>query len=109
MNWITLNAVEQLEEIKQSGAYSVIFKHSTRCSISVMAKRSFEQDGADIPHNVPVYYLDLLSYRDISNKTAVLFQVHHQSPQMLLIKDGECIYESSHGEISVEDLLEQMN
>ncbi|SMO40880.1 bacillithiol system redox-active protein YtxJ [Solitalea koreensis] len=109
MNWINLDAVEQLEEIKQSNAYSVIFKHSTRCSISVMAKRSFEQYGADIPHNVPVYYLDLLSYRDISNKTAELFQVHHQSPQMLLIKDGECIYESSHGEISVDDLLEQMN
>jgi bacillithiol system protein YtxJ len=109
MNWIHLNAVEQLEDIKKSASYTVIFKHSTRCSISVMAKRSFEQDAVDIPDGTPVYYLDLLSYRDISSKTAEIFQVHHQSPQMLLIKDGECVYESSHNEISVDDLLEQMN
>jgi bacillithiol system protein YtxJ len=55
-----------------------------------------------------LYYLDLISYRDISNAIETTFKVHHESPQLLLIKDGECIYETSHSEISAEDLAEQI-
>lgn len=103
MTWIQLNSSEQLDQIKQTSGYSLIFKHSTRCSISMMAKRRFEMDWDSIPENTPLYFLDLLSYRELSNKIADVFQVHHQSPQMLLIKDGECILEASHGEISAEE------
>ena len=108
MNWIALTAEEQLQEIKKHQGYSIIFKHSTRCSISLFAKRRFEGDWAELPEKTSVYYLDLLTYRPISTMIAEMFQVHHESPQLLLIKDGECIYESSHGEISVEDAVEQM-
>jgi bacillithiol system protein YtxJ len=65
-------------------------------------------DWTFLPDNVPVYFLDLISYRDISNTVADIFRVHHESPQLLLIKDGECIYETSHGEISMEDAVEQI-
>jgi bacillithiol system protein YtxJ len=108
MNWIPLENLEQLSNIANAQGYSVIFKHSTRCSVSMMAKKRFEFDWAAIPEGTPVYFLDLISYRDVSNKIAEQFQVHHESPQMLLIKNGECIYETSHGEISAEDLAEQI-
>lgn len=108
MNWIDLNSQEQLQNIVDAGAYSVIFKHSTRCSVSMMAKRRFEHDWDSIPEGTPLYYLDLISHRDISNAIADKFNVHHESPQLLLIKDGECIYETSHSEISAEDLAEQI-
>lgn len=109
MNWIELNTQAQLQQIVDAEGYSVIFKHSTRCSVSSMAKRRFEQDWEDIPEGTPVYYLDLISYRDISNAIATTFNIHHESPQLLLIKEGECIYESSHSEISVEELVEQIH
>lgn len=108
MKWIALETQQQLEEIKSSGQPSIIFKHSTRCSISLMAKRKFELDWDSIPENVTLYFLDLLRFRDVSNAVAELFEVHHQSPQLLLIKDGECIYETSHGEISAEETAEQL-
>lgn len=108
MNWIPLTELDQLQTIKASAGASIIFKHSTRCSISMMAKKKFELEADAIPENVGVYYLDLLNYRDISNAIAELFQVHHQSPQLLLIKNGECTFEATHGEISAEEAAEQL-
>ncbi len=108
MDWIQLTNLEQLQEIKAASGYSAIFKHSTRCSISMMARKRFEFDGSAIPEGTPLYFLDLIAHREVSNAIADLFQVHHESPQLLLIKDGECIYETSHGEISAEEMAEQI-
>ena len=105
MNWIQLESTEQLNQIKQQQGYSLIFKHSTRCSISMMAKRRFELDWEDLPADMPLYFLDLIRYRDVSNQVAQIFQVHHESPQLLLIKDGECVLDQSHGAISVEEAV----
>ena len=91
MNWTPLESADQIEHIKQQQGYSLIFKHSTRCSISMMVKKRFEFDLDKIPENLPTYFLDLIRFRDLSNKVAADFQVYHESPQLLLIKDGECI------------------
>lgn len=108
MNWIQLNSYEQLQDIRAAKGYNVIFKHSTRCSISMMARKRFELNWEAIPDGTPLYFLDLLSYRVISNAISSEFNLHHQSPQLLLIKDGECIYEASHGEISADEMAEQI-
>ena len=105
MNWIPLDSTEQLESIKAAAGYSVIFKHSTRCSISMMAKKRVDMDLDDLPETVKPYFLDLLSHRNISGRIAELFDVHHESPQLLLIKDGECILDQSHGDIDIEETL----
>ena len=107
MNWISLIDEQQLEQIKEQSKQQpvVIFKHSTRCSISSMAKNRLEREKpAD---NVTFYYLDLIRYREISNKIAEEFHVHHESPQVLLIKNGECAYEESHNGINMADIAEQ--
>jgi bacillithiol system protein YtxJ len=109
MNWISLESVDQLNSIKQHEGYSLIFKHSTRCSISMMAKKRFELDWEDLPEDMPLYFLDLITYRDLSKQVAEIFQVHHESPQLLLIKDGECVLDQSHGEISVDEALSVLN
>lgn len=106
MNWKTLDNIDQLEQIAQLSHEKpcVIFKHSTRCSISSMAKLRLEDDW-DLPEEqVMPYYLDLIQYRPISNTIAERFEVFHESPQLLLIKDGECIYDESHLGISVAEL-----
>lgn len=104
MNWLPLNQEAQIPEIKNRSFQAVdavaIFKHSTRCHISSMAKKRLEHEW-DLPEDrLPVYYLDLIAFRNISNKIADEFAVHHESPQILLIKDGKCIYDASHGEIT---------
>ena len=107
MNWIPLTDVQQLDLIQQN-SYStpqVIFKHSITCSISKMALSRMER--AEAPENIQFYYLDLLNYRAISNAIAEKFKVFHESPQILLIKNGECIFDESHGGIQMEEILEQ--
>lgn len=105
MNWIPLENETQLSEIKQQAGYSIIFKHSTRCSISMMAKKRVDMDLDELPETVKPYFLDLIAYRDLSNKVAEIFQVHHESPQLLLIKDGECILDQSHGDITIDEVI----
>jgi len=104
-----LESADQLNSIKQHKGYSLIFKHSTRCSISMMAKRRFELDWEDLPQDMSLYFLDLINHRDLSGQVAQLFQVHHESPQLLLIKDGECILDQSHGAISVDEAMSVLN
>lgn len=103
MNWIPLDRTEQLEEIREKSGYSIIFKHSTRCSISLMAKKHFEAEWDLLSPHTTVYFIDVLNARAVSTAAAEQFNVRHESPQLLLIKDGECIYDSSHGEISAAD------
>ncbi len=107
MNWNELTDMAQLDAIVEESKTQpvVIFKHSIRCSISTMAKGRLER--SEEPQGVKFYYLDLINHRDISNKVAELFSVHHESPQILLIKNGECTYEESHNGISMEEIEEQ--
>ena len=109
MNWTSLESAEQINAIKNQEGYSVIFKHSTRCSISMMVKKRFELDWDKLPGNLPLYFLDLIKYRDLSAQIASDFIVHHESPQMLVIKDGECVLDLSHGEVSVEEAMSVMS
>lgn len=109
MKWIPLEKIEQLQEIKTTPGYSILFKHSTRCGISMMVKKKFEHDWDMLPEHTPVYFLDLINYREISAAIAEQFHVPHESPQLLLIKDGECVYDASHGEISVEETVFHIN
>ena len=105
MNWHPINSLEQLEHIKSASYITpqVIFKHSTTCSISRMALDRFER--AATPEKVDFHYLDLLNYKAISNEIASFFQVHHESPQVILIKNGECIYDESHYGIMMDELI----
>ncbi|MEY4459373.1 MAG: hypothetical protein RIT38_578 [Bacteroidota bacterium] len=105
MNWKALDDMEQLESIKAASYTTpqVIFKHSTTCSISKMALDRFERAAA--PENVDFHYLDLLKHRPISAAIAEKFQVFHESPQVLLIKQGECIYDESHYGIMMDELI----
>lgn len=104
--WNDLTGIPQIDTLKAATGYSLIFKHSTRCAVSAMAKRAFERDWDTIPPQVNFYFLDLISHRDVSAYIAEIFQVHHESPQLLLIKDGECILDASHSDISAEEVTE---
>ncbi len=111
MNWLTLTKEEELEMIKTLSSTSsvIIFKHSTRCSISDSALGRLERNWKETEmEGVKPYYLDLLSYRSISAKIENVFGVPHESPQVLLIKNGKCIYHASHIEIDYNEIKKRI-
>ena len=105
MEWKELTEQFQLEQLKtQSEDQPVlIFKHSTRCSISRFALKQFENEF-DLQDKIITYYLDLLNHRDISNEIAFQFNVQHQSPQILLLKNRVVVYHTSHENIDATEL-----
>lgn len=106
LNWLPLTSIEQLEKIKQQSKTETvfIFKHSTRCGISSMVLKQFEKLFSEEHQHLKVYYLDLLNYRNISDEIGYTFQVMHQSPQLLIIKNSVSIYDAAHYDIIQTDL-----
>lgn len=106
MNWITITSEDQVKKIKEKSFQrtQVIFKHSTRCSISALAKSRL--DKSQPAGEIDFYYLDLIRYRSISNMVAEVFNIYHESPQVLVIKNGACVYDESHLGISMNDIVQ---
>lgn len=109
MEWKKLKTESDLVEISKRSKEKpqVIFKHSTRCGISSMAKNRLERGGS--PQGLDFHFLDLLAHKPLSNKIATHFSVHHESPQVLIIKNGECVYDESHGGITMDEIIDQVN
>ena len=109
MNWNHLTDSAQLEVIKQESFSKkvIIFKHSTRCPISrtVLDRLQRNWKEEEMQKTKP-YYLDLLSFRDISNKIAEDFGIIHESPQIIIIENGKSVYDTSHLDISYQHLRE---
>ena len=110
IEWNDLTDLKQLEEIAEESVETsvIIFKHSTRCSISRMALKNFEREYNIQEDSAKPYFLDLLEHRDISNAIASQFNVEHQSPQLLLIKDGKVVYHTSHSDIDAEAVKDKI-
>ena len=108
LSWIAITSLDQLLQIKEQSKTipAIIFKHSTRCVISRMVLREFESSFAEHQLSVSLYILDLLTYREISNEIVSEFQVFHQSPQLIVIKNGEVIYHASHNDINSNNIKE---
>jgi bacillithiol system protein YtxJ len=108
MQWKQLTSEEQLSGLIEHSKElpQVIFKHSTRCSISSVAFQRV--DKAKQPAATEFFLLDVLTHRALSLKIAERFGVNHESPQVLVIKNGECVYDDSHLGISMQDIAQQV-
>jgi len=107
VNWFEIESEVDLDQLQKNSfdKPQIIFKHSTRCSISAMAKGRL--DSAPDSDALAFHYLDLIQYRALSNEIADRFHIAHQSPQALLIKNGECVLELSHWDIRYDELLSE--
>ncbi|MEQ6118561.1 bacillithiol system redox-active protein YtxJ [Reichenbachiella sp. MALMAid0571] len=111
MNWKKLTEVEALEEIKSKSFDNpiLIYKHSTRCSVSSMVLNRLERSWDDQEmQNIEIYFLDLIAHRDVSNQIESVFGISHESPQILLISSGKCVYNASHMGISYRELKNEL-
>ena len=102
LSWTPLISVEEINTIRKISKIQaiLIFKHSTSCGISRMVMKQFESLFNEENKHLKVYYLDLLNFREVSSKLSEVFQVIHQSPQLLVIKNGISVYDKSHYEIT---------
>lgn len=105
-DWTILEQTGQLQAIAEQSFEKpqVLFKHSTRCGISSMAKHQLEHDWNFDADDFDMYYLDLIAHRDVSNQIADQFGVRHQSPQLIIIHQGKAVYDTSHHAISAARL-----
>ncbi|WP_309613019.1 bacillithiol system redox-active protein YtxJ [Flavobacterium sp.] len=105
VGWRQLTDLGQLNEIIAESTVKpvLVFKHSTRCGVSRMVLKQFENEF-DLHEKITPYFLDLLEHRDVSNEIASRFGVFHQSPQLIVIKDGKALFNDSHGSIDAGKL-----
>lgn len=108
MKWNILTTEEELDYLlkKSNTKPQLIFKHSTRCSVSSVVRKRLE--SAEAPEHIDFHFLDLLAHRSLSNKIAEGLKVYHESPQVLLLQNGECIYDESHMAIRMNDILNEV-
>ena len=111
LNWKVLQTEEALEALTKTSEEKpvIIFKHSTSCSISAMAKNRLERNWQVPADKADVYYLDLIAFRNVSNKIAEKFSVMHASPQVLVIKNGEAVYDNSHYGIEAGEIAKLLD
>jgi bacillithiol system protein YtxJ len=107
-NWILLTTKEQLQQSLQHShdRVQVYFKHSTRCIISKMVLKNFEEQWSDLPDNVDLLFIDLLQFRELSNSLAEQLHVKHESPQVIVVRDGKTVYHASHDSIHTQDVAQ---
>jgi bacillithiol system protein YtxJ len=114
MNWIQLTTEEQIDKISEQSKTKpvLIFKYSSRCSICDRVQYIMEGNWNTHPkeneEKITPYFLNLIKYRNVSNEVARKFKVMHESPQAIVIKDGEAVYAESHGYISLDDILKSI-
>jgi bacillithiol system protein YtxJ len=109
IKWITLKSIDQAKSyIEKSDVPVVFFKHSTSCSISAMMISRFEREWTFEEQELIPIYLDLIAHRDVSNFLATYFDVTHQSPQVLVIKNAKCIHNASHSAISISAIAARL-
>ncbi len=111
MDYKILNVNSQLDglDLLSQTRPQLIFKHSTRCSVSSMAKRGLDMDLKQTRDAAfDIYYLDLIQYRDISNQIATRYHIQHESPQLLVIKNGQCVFYASHDDVALQDALQSL-
>ena len=110
MNWKNLNSIEEVDLALQESFNKPIlfFKHSTRCGISASAQHTLNSNWDLNDDDITAYHLDLLTYRNVSNYIAEKLDVLHQSPQAIVVKNGEAVYSVTHHAISVDKIKEQL-
>lgn len=104
IHWKPFGQASELDEIHEASFNNpqLIFKHSTRCSISSMAMHRLENQTDSLGSDISIHYLDLIQFRSISNLISERYSVRHESPQLLVIHEGKCIHHDSHLDISLD-------
>jgi bacillithiol system protein YtxJ len=104
-----IQSIQELNDALERSASQplLLFKHSTRCPISAGAHKEAEAYLNGTPREDVTYGLIyVIENRDVSNEAAERLGVKHESPQAILIKDGQAVWHTSHSKITKSTLEE---
>lgn len=112
IEWNALESVQDLDQLlelsrEKPDSLFAVFKHSTACVVSSLAKSNLEKKWKKHNHDVPIYLLDILQYRNVSNYIEEELEITHQSPQLIILKAGEVVHHASHSAINARLPVEQ--
>ena len=109
--WEVITDVSDIDDILQRSNHrpQLIYKHSNRCSVCFVAKGNLERASEQIGEQAEMYYLDVVKHREASNYVADKLEVRHESPQVILVNEGEVSWNASHGSIDADTVLERLN
>lgn len=107
-NWETITDISEIDPLieRSKDRPQLIYKHSNRCSVCFVAKGNLEKGSETILQHADMHYLDVVKNRDVSNSIASDLDVRHESPQAIVVEDGEVIWHASHGGIDSEKIIE---
>lgn len=110
INWLNLQSTQDVDKViaRSFLVPCLIFKHSTRCEISSIAKYRLEDDWAFEEDTLEAYFLDILNFRAVSAYIATALSITHESPQALLIHQGACVFDTSHLDVSIAEIKEAL-
>lgn len=74
---------------------ALIYKHSSRCELSAVAEREVEAFVENFP-DAPVYFIDVIADRMISDSVESRLRLRHESPQVILVEAGDVVLHASH-------------
>jgi len=87
---------------KSLPAECLVFKHSTTCGVSARAAKEVEALQTDLP----IYWVNVREQRELSNWIALVYQVTHESPQLILLSSGKPAKVWNHLQVN-RDLVER--
>ena len=108
MTWKPVKSESDVQELLNASGYSLIYKHSPRCMTSLMAFRNMKS-GSEADYSIPFHIVDVIEDREISGLIAKTFSIKHESPQVLIVKDGACVFNTSHESIVLKDIVKKIN
>jgi len=108
MTWKTVTTEADVQDLLNTDQYSLIYKHSPRCMTSLMAFRNMKS-GSESDYSIPFHIVDVIQNREISGLIAKTFDVKHESPQVLIVRNGECVFDISHEDIVLRDIVKKIN
>ncbi len=109
-SWNKITTEQEVKDIVEKSKHKtqIIFKDSVTCGISAYAKSRIVDGYDEIDGKADFNYLDLLAYRPVSNFIAEHLGVYHQSPQIIILKNGEVVHTVTHHAITAEGIADEL-
>ncbi len=106
--WHPLSETDQLKEVLEQSVDQpqLIFKHSTKCGVSTVAKKNLEAVFEEIIPQADVHIVDVIKNREVSNEIASELNVQHESPQLIKVHQQDTSWDISHAKIQSQKVLE---
>ena len=80
---------------------AIVFKHSSTCGISARAHGEVEKFLSEHPER-RIHKVEVLGARAVSDYIEEKTGIRHESPQLLVLRDGEVVWHGSHSRVTAE-------